>query len=170
MTQVTSALPGQPPEREPVVAEQAAVTPDLCDGARRPALLIASSLFALTKPRIIELLLVTTLPVMLLARHGIPSLRLILVTLAGGALAAGCANTVNCVVDRDIDAVMRRTSRRPLVASAARTALVRPAEALTSAAVLAAGATLLLGLGANGLAALWPTPPSPSTCSCTRSA
>ncbi|HUZ53927.1 MAG TPA: hypothetical protein VMU94_15560 [Streptosporangiaceae bacterium] len=71
MTQVTSALPGQPPEHEPVLAGQAAVTPGLRDGARRSAPLILSSLFALTKPRIIELLLVTTLPVMLLARHGI---------------------------------------------------------------------------------------------------
>ena len=89
MTQVTSALPGQPPEHEPVVAEQAAVTPDLRDGARRPALLILRSLVALTKPRIIELLLVTTLPVMLLARHGIPPVRLILVTLAGAAAGRG---------------------------------------------------------------------------------
>src|SRR6266480_1593461 len=64
---------------------------------------------ALTKPRIIELLLVTTVPTMLLAAHGLPSVRLLVVTLVGGALAAGSANTINCYIDRDIDAVMRRT-------------------------------------------------------------
>ena len=61
---------------------------------------------ALTKPRIIELLLVTTLPVMVLAARGVPDLWTLLVTLVGGTLAAGSANTINCVVDRDIDAVM----------------------------------------------------------------
>ena len=76
---------------------------------------VVRGLVALTKPRIIELLLVTTVPTMLLAQHGLPSLRLVLVTLAGGTLAAGSANTINCYIDRDIDAVMRRTSQRPLV-------------------------------------------------------
>lgn len=112
------------------------------------------SLLALTKPRIIELLLVTTLPVMLLAKQGLPSLWLIAVTLVGGALAAGSANTVNCVIDRDIDAVMRRTSRRPLVARGRGGAAIVPWEAMTSAAVLAVAATLLLGFGANWLSAL----------------
>ena len=73
------------------------------------------ALVALTKPRIIELLLVTTVPTMLLAQRGLPSLQLVLVTLVGGTLAAGSANTINCYIDRDIDAVMKRTSRRPLV-------------------------------------------------------
>jgi protoheme IX farnesyltransferase len=72
---------------------------------------MASSLLALTKPRIIELLLVTTIPTMLLADRGLPPAPILLVTLAGGALAAGSANTINCYIDRDIDAVMRRTSR-----------------------------------------------------------
>ena len=81
---------------------------------RRSARVVARSLFALTKPRIIELLLVTTIPTMLLAARGLPSVRLLVVTLVGGALAAGSANTINCYIDRDIDAVMRRTSRRPL--------------------------------------------------------
>ena len=76
MTQVSSALPGQPPEHEPVLPGQAVITAGQPGQERRPALLMARSLFALTKPRIIELLLVTTLPVMILARHGIPSLRL----------------------------------------------------------------------------------------------
>lgn len=70
---------------------------------------------ALTKPRVIELLLVTTIPAMLLAERGVPSLWLILATLAGGAMAAGSANALNCVADADIDAQMKRTSARPLV-------------------------------------------------------
>jgi heme o synthase len=121
--------------------------------SRRPAGLIARSLFLLTKPRIIELLLVTTLPTMLLADRGLPSVRLMLVTLAGGALAAGSANTLNCYIDRDIDAVMKRTSRRPLVARGGGRAAVRPGEALASGIVLGAASTLLLGLLANWLAA-----------------
>jgi protoheme IX farnesyltransferase len=121
--------------------------------ARRSAGLIARSLFLLTKPRIIELLLVTTLPTMLLADQGLPSLRLIAVTLVGGALAAGSANTLNCYVDRDIDAVMKRTSGRPLVAHG-RSPVVKPAEALISGVLLAAASTLLLGLLANWLAAV----------------
>jgi heme o synthase len=115
--------------------------------------MIARALFLLTKPRIIELLLVTTLPTMLLADRGLPSARLILVTLAGGALAAGSANTLNCYIDRDIDAVMKRTSRRPLVARGGQ-ATIKPGEALASGVVLGAAATLLLGLLANWLAAV----------------
>lgn len=75
----------------------------------------ARALVALTKPRIIELLLVTTLPTMFLAADGLPPLSLVMVTLAGGALAAGGANTLNQFLDRDIDMLMRRTERRPLV-------------------------------------------------------
>ncbi|MGH3824296.1 MAG: heme o synthase [Pseudonocardiaceae bacterium] len=70
---------------------------------------------ALTKPRVIELLLVTTIPAMLLAARGVPSLWLILATLLGGCMAAGSANALNCVADADIDAQMRRTRARPLV-------------------------------------------------------
>jgi len=70
---------------------------------------------ALTKPRVIELLLVTTVPAMMLAERGFPSPWLVLSTLAGGTMAAASANTLNCVVDADIDAKMRRTRRRPLV-------------------------------------------------------
>lgn len=68
----------------------------------------------LTKPRIIELLLVTTVPTMFLAADGIPPLALVAATLLGGTLAAGSANSLNCVVDRDIDGVMGRTGHRPL--------------------------------------------------------
>ena len=69
---------------------------------------------ALTKPRIIELLLVTTVPAMLLAARGWPSTGLVVATLVGGTAAAGSANALNCYLDRDIDAVMHRTARRPL--------------------------------------------------------
>ena len=103
-------------------------------------------LFALTKPRIIELLLVTTVPTMLLADRGMPSLRVLSLTLAGGALAAGSANTINCYLDADIDAVMRRTSRRPLAVGG----VVRPGEALVFGVVLGAVATLLLSVGSGG--------------------
>jgi protoheme IX farnesyltransferase len=118
---------------------------------RRPAAVVVRGLIALTKPRIIELLLVTTVPTMLLAQRGLPSIRLVLVTLVGGTLAAGSANTINCYIDRDIDAVMKRTSRRPLVVGGHGT--IKPAEALAWGIALGAGATLLLGLMANWLAA-----------------
>jgi protoheme IX farnesyltransferase len=124
-------------------------------GGRRRVSVIARSLFLLTKPRIIELLLVTTLPTMLLAQRGLPSVKLIAVTLIGGAFAAGSANTLNCYIDRDIDAVMKRTSRRPLVARPGQDGqpTVKPAEALVSGVVLSLAATLLLGLAANWMAA-----------------
>jgi protoheme IX farnesyltransferase len=119
---------------------------------RRSVRVVARSLFALTKPRIIELLLVTTIPTMLLAKRGLPSPALLLITLAGGALAAGSANTINCYIDRDIDAVMRRTSRRPL-ARPAPLSVIKPGEALTFGIVLGALATVLLGLLTNWLTA-----------------
>jgi heme o synthase len=70
----------------------------------------------LTKPRIVELLLVTTVPAMFLAERRLPSLWLTLVVIVAGALAAGAANVFNCYIDRDIDPLMRRTSRRPTAA------------------------------------------------------
>ncbi|MGH3979498.1 MAG: heme o synthase [Pseudonocardiaceae bacterium] len=81
---------------------------------------------ALTKPRVIELLLVTTIPAMLLAERGVPSPWLVAATLLGGTMAAGSANALNCVADADIDAEMKRTSARPLVTQdmAPRNALV----------------------------------------------
>src|SRR3954464_12412427 len=83
---------------------------------------------ALTKPRIIELLLITTLPTMIVAQRGLPSVWLMLATLVGGALAAGGANAINMYVDRDIDALMKRTANRPLV-----TGEITPRAALTFA-------------------------------------
>ncbi|MFD8102220.1 heme o synthase [Nocardia fluminea] len=73
---------------------------------------------ALTKPRVIELLLVATIPTMLLADRGTVDIRLILVTLFGGWMGAASANTLNCVADADIDKVMKRTARRPLAREA----------------------------------------------------
>ena len=100
---------------------------------RRSARQVVTAYVALTKPRIIELLLVTTVPTMLLAEGGVPSLRLVAATLVGGALAAGSANALNCYLDRDIDQVMHRTERRPLATGA-----VSPREALVFGAVLGA--------------------------------
>ena len=83
---------------------------------------------ALTKPRIIELLLVTTVPTMIVAEQGMPSLWLMVCTVLGGTLAAGGANAINMVVDRDIDRLMERTKGRPLVTGA-----MSPRAALTFA-------------------------------------
>ena len=96
---------------------------------------------ALTKPRIIELLLVTTLPTMILAAGGLPRWWVVVATMVGGTLAAGSANALNCYVDRDIDAKMRRTGHRPLVR-----AEVSPVGALWVGLVL--GAVAVLGMGA----------------------
>lgn len=91
----------------------------------RSLLATAAAYLALTKPRIIELLLVTTVPAMVLAAHGWPHWSVLVATLAGGTLAAGSANALNCYLDRDIDAVMRRTGHRPLATAqvSARSAL-----------------------------------------------
>ena len=71
--------------------------------------------FSLTKPRVVELLLVTTVPTMILAANGIPNLWLVVATVVGGYMSAGSAGAFNCYIDRDIDRVMKRTSKRPLV-------------------------------------------------------
>ena len=104
---------------------------------------------ALTKPRIIELLLVTTVPTMLLAADGLPSLWLVLATLVGGSLAAGGAHTLNCYLDRDIDVIMHRTGRRPLV-----TGEVTPGSALVFGLTLSAVSVAWLTLTVNALSAL----------------
>jgi len=83
---------------------------------------------ALTKPRIIELLLITTVPTMIVADRGLPSIWLIVATVVGGTLAAGGANAINMYVDRDIDAIMKRTRNRPLV-----TGVIKPRNALVFA-------------------------------------
>ncbi len=102
----------------------------------------------LTKPRIIELLLITTVPAMFLAANGIPKLWLVAVTMVGGYFAAGSANTFNNVLDRDIDVAMRRTRTRALPRHR-----VGPRAATVFAIVLGILATVILGLGANWLSA-----------------
>ncbi|WP_431032795.1 heme o synthase [Streptomyces sp. P6-2-1] len=103
---------------------------------------------ALTKPRIIELLLITTVPVMFLAEQGVPDLWLVFVTCFGGYLSAGGANALNMWYDRDIDALMDRTSQRPLV-----TGLISPREGLAFGLGLAAVSTVWFGLLVNWLSA-----------------
>jgi protoheme IX farnesyltransferase len=104
---------------------------------------------ALTKPRIIELLLVTTVPTMVLAAGGIPSLWLMAAVVAGGTLAAGGANAINMYVDRDIDDVMRRTRHRPLPSRS-----VSPTAALAFGIGLSAVAFAFLALTVNLLSAV----------------
>lgn len=104
---------------------------------------------ALTKPRIIELLLITTVPTMVVAKNGWPGLGLVLVTLVGGSLAAGGANAINMYIDRDIDALMERTKTRPLV-----TGLISPRNALVFAITLEIVAFAVLWAGANLLSGL----------------
>ncbi|HJE77121.1 MULTISPECIES: heme o synthase [Brevibacterium] len=101
---------------------------------------IISAYIALTKPRVIELLLVTTAPVMFLAAQGMPNIWLVINTLIGGAAAAASASVFNCYVDRDIDAKMERTKDRPLV-----TGEISPRSALTFAFVLGIGSIFWLG-------------------------
>jgi heme o synthase len=103
---------------------------------------------ALTKPRIIELLLVTTLPTMIVAQRGLPPLWLMVATLLGGALAAGGANAINMVVDRDIDKLMDRTRNRPLVTGA-----LSPSHALIFAITLEVVAFVELWAWVNLLSA-----------------
>src|SRR3984893_4761239 len=104
---------------------------------------------ALPKPRIIELLLVTTLPTMVVAQRGLPPLWLMAATLAGGALAAGGANAINTGVDRDIDRLMNRTKNRPLVTGA-----MTPMAALIFALCLEVAAFIELWLAVNLLSAV----------------
>jgi len=103
---------------------------------------------ALTKPRVVELLLITTAPVMVLAQGGLPDLLLVLATLIGGSLSAGSAGAFNCYIDRDIDRVMSRTRRRPLV-----TGELTDREALVFAWVLGIASIAWLALTTNLLAA-----------------
>jgi len=113
-----------------------------------PAFRRIGAYVALMKPRVIELLLVTTAPVMVLAAQGIPDVWLILGTLAGGALSAGSANAFNMYIDRDIDTLMARTKGRPIV-----TGEITPAKALAFAFAIGAASLVVLALVANLLAA-----------------
>ncbi len=114
--------------------------PALVIPQRLPLARRVSAYIALTKPRIIELLLITTLPTMIVAQRGLPPLWLMVATLLGGAFAAGGANAINMVVDRDIDKLMQRTKNRPLVTGA-----ISPRNALIFA----------IGLEVVAFAELW---------------
>ncbi|MER7331568.1 MULTISPECIES: heme o synthase [unclassified Micromonospora] len=115
---------------------------------RRDVRAVVSAYVTLTKPRIVELLLVTTVPAMMLADGGMPSLWLMAVVLVGGSLAAGAASVINCYIDRDIDQLMRRTKRRPLPAHT-----VSPRNALVFGLVLAVVSVALMAAFTNLLAA-----------------
>lgn len=123
------------------------------EAGRRPARVVVASLLALTKPGIIELLLITAIPVLLVAHQGLPPVRVLLVTVAGEILAAASASTVGCYRNRDIGAGLWPGSHR--APTAARTAagqgtpVVGLPGALAFGIALGAAATLLLGLGVN---------------------
>ena len=124
------------PRRQPAPADNTARAATLGD------------YISLVKPRIIELLLVTTFPVMFLAQHGVPPVGLIIATLVGGTLSAASANTLNCYFDRDIDRLMHRTANRPLV-----TGVIPPASALAFGLALGVASVLVLDLAVNRLSA-----------------
>jgi protoheme IX farnesyltransferase len=109
---------------------------------------VVTAYVSLTKPRVIELLLLTTVPVMFFAARGVPGLGLVLATVVGGALSAGSASAYNCVYDRDIDEQMRRTRRRALPRH-----IVTPAAALLFATVLGVLSTVVLAVWVNPLSA-----------------
>jgi len=115
----------------------------------RSAFAVLGAYFRLTKPRVIELLLVTTVPAMVLAAGGVPDVWLVGSVLAGGALAAGGANTVNCWIERERDLAMTRTAGRPLPAG-----LIEPNRALVFGLLLEAGAFVVLWAAANLLSAM----------------
>ena len=121
-------------------AEPQAGTPSFKD--------VVAAYVGLTKPRVIELLLLTTVPVMFFAQGGVPPLGLVVATVIGGALSAGSASAYNCVYDRDIDEQMRRTRRRALPRH-----MVSATSALVFATVLAVLSTVILGVWVNWLSA-----------------
>jgi protoheme IX farnesyltransferase len=109
---------------------------------------IVAAYVGLTKPRVIELLLLTTVPVMFFAARGVPPLGLVVATVVGGALSAGSASALNCVYDRDIDEQMRRTRRRALPRH-----IVSPAAATVFGITLGVLATVVLLVFVNALSA-----------------
>jgi len=139
------ARSGGSSDPKPVVDETGEAVGAVGTSSPRDAI---TAYYRLTKPRIIVLLLVTTVPAMMLAAGGMPSIWLILATLVGGSLAAGSANAVNMYLDRDIDEVMKRTRQRPLPAHA-----VTPEKALRFGFVLGAISYLFLSIAVNVLAA-----------------
>ncbi|SDP36392.1 protoheme IX farnesyltransferase [Klenkia soli] len=123
------------------IAERRAV------GRRTPLPALVGAYVSLTKPKLVELLLVTTLPAMMLAAGGWPGTGLVVATLVGGMLAAGAANTINCWYDRDIDRIMSRTRDRPIV-----TGVIAPRSALIFGVLLAWVSLVVLGVFTTPLA------------------
>lgn len=142
---VSRLLVRRRPEGEPATPESTGGTGSTGGGDLRETI---GAYVRLTKPRIVVLLLITTVPAMILADGGLPSVWLILATLAGGSVAAGSANAINMYLDRDIDEIMRRTRGRPLPAHA-----VTPDHALAFGFVLGAASYLFLSITVNVLAA-----------------
>ncbi len=124
-------------------------SPSTQSTSHRPFGARAKAFLALTKPRVIELLLMTTVPVMFLAAEGVPDLWLVLATCVGGFMSAGGAGAFNMYIDRDIDALMDRTSQRPLV-----TGMVSPRECLVFAYTLTVVSTVWLWVLANPLSSM----------------
>lgn len=133
----------------PLVPSRLAPGGVVSHGSRRQPQSVFGGYIALMKLRVVELLLITTVPTMVLAEKGWPSWSLVGITLLGGTLAAGGANAINMVVDRDIDALMERTKTRPLV-----TGLIAPRAALIFAIGLEIAAFAVLWAGANLLSAI----------------
>ena len=140
----SAAVPSGDPG-EPTVGEPGAAAPEVRVSFKD----VVAAYVGLTKPRVIELLLLTTVPVMFFAERGIPSLGLVAATVVGGALSAGSASAYNCVYDRDIDEQMRRTRRRALPRH-----IVSPAAATVFGMVLGVLATVILAVWVNWLSAL----------------
>jgi len=148
---IVSHFPDVVPD-EPVAGANAAPRPASASAPRsswQRSVRVARSYFLLTKPRVIELLLVTTVPAMVLAAGELPSITLMLAVLLGGSLAAGGANTINCWIERDRDQMMRRTHSRPLPAGA-----ISPRGALIFGLVLEAAAFAWLWATVNLLSAV----------------
>ncbi|MEP9383169.1 heme o synthase [Nocardioides sp. KR10-350] len=124
--------------------------PDLqSPGTRATARDVVAAYVGLTKPRVIELLLLTTVPVMFFAARGVPGLGLVVATVVGGTFSAGSASVFNCVYDRDIDEQMRRTRRRALPRH-----IVSPRAALVFGTVLGVLSTVILAIWVNPLSAV----------------
>lgn len=148
MTPIASTVSERPPTPTPVPVVTPCSPASLVPARRRDLGAVVRAYIALTKPRIVELLLVTTAPTMLLAQRGLPPLWLVALVLLAGSFAAGAANVLNCYIDRDIDQVMRRTSRRPLPAHT-----VSPLSALVFGLMLAVTSVVLMAAFTNLLAA-----------------
>lgn len=146
---MTYVDPAVPAAEQPVTPGADVERTDGRTEGRATARDVVMAYVGLTKPRVIELLLLTTVPVMFFAARGVPDLWLVVATVVGGTLSAGSASVFNCVYDRDIDEQMRRTRRRALPRH-----IVTPAAALVFGTVLGVLSTVVLWLWVNPLSAV----------------